>query len=93
MRLDQPLGTISDGAGGALVVEYGAGRLTQIRADGTRSVLAASLMNPYALTPAGHGSVYVVEDGELDRPSGGIARVEPDGTVTRLRLVPSWPAS
>jgi hypothetical protein len=91
--LEQPLGAIDDGAGGVLVVEFGPGRLLDVRSDGTREVVTASLRKPYALTRAGDGAVYVVEDGDLERPSGGIARVTPDGTVTRLRLVPGWPAS
>jgi sugar lactone lactonase YvrE len=91
--LDQPLGAIDDGAGGALVVEFGAGRLVQVRANGTRSAVTASLRKPYALSRAADGAVYVVEGGDDRRASGGLARVAADGTLTRLRLVPSWPAT
>lgn len=41
------------------------------------------------LSGSADGSVYVVESGDLGRPSGGIARVAADGAVARLRLVPA----
>jgi hypothetical protein len=91
--LEQGLGAIDDDAGGALVVEFGAGRLVHLRPDGTMSIATEELRKPYALARAADGPIYVVEDGELDRPSGGLARVAADGSVTRLRLVPGWPAT
>jgi hypothetical protein len=57
------------------------------------SIVTEELRKPYALARAADGSIYVVEDGELDRPSGGLARVAADSSVTRLRLVPGWPAT
>jgi hypothetical protein len=90
--LEQPLGAIDDGAGGALVVEFASGRLLRVRPDGSRSVAARSLRKPYALTRTPGGTIYVVESGELDHPSGGLAGVA-DGVVDRLRLVPTWRAS
>jgi sugar lactone lactonase YvrE len=80
------LGAIDAADGSILVVEFDSGRLLRI-ADGQTTVVTAALRKPYALTRASDGSVYVVEDGELSRPTGGIARVAADGTVTRLRLV------
>jgi len=80
------LGAIDSGDGGVLVVEFESGRLLRI-AGGRTTVVTGALRKPYALTRATDGSVYIVEDGELSRPTGGIARIAADGTVTRLRLV------
>jgi hypothetical protein len=41
------------------------------------------------LTQSADGSFYVVESGDLGRPSGRIVRVAGDGSITRLRLVPA----
>jgi hypothetical protein len=84
--LQSPLGAIDAGDASVLVVEFDSGRLLRI-AGGQTTVVTGSLRKPYALTRARDGSVYVVEDGDLSRPTGGIARVAADGTVTRLRLV------
>jgi hypothetical protein len=82
--LKSPLGVIEAADGGLLVVEFDSGRL--VRFDGGR-VVTQSLREPYALTRS-DGTVYVVEGGDNIRPSGSIARVSDDGSVTRLRLVP-----
>jgi hypothetical protein len=84
--LQNALGAIRDPEGRILVVEFESGRLLRI-ADGRATVVTGSLRKPYALTRARDGSVYVAEDGDLSRPTGGIARIAADGTVTRLRLV------
>jgi sugar lactone lactonase YvrE len=83
-ELKSPLGAIEAADGDLLVVEFDSGRL--IRLGGGR-VVTQSLREPYALTRI-DGTVYVVEGGDNNRPSGGIARVSDDGSVTRLRLVP-----
>ena len=82
--LRSPLGAIEAADGSLLVVEHDAGRLLRV-GDG---IVADSLKRPYALTQAPDGSLYVVESGDVGRPSGAIARVAGDGSVTRLRLVP-----
>jgi sugar lactone lactonase YvrE len=84
--LQNALGALDSGDGSILTVEFDSGRLLRI-AGGQTSVVTGALRKPYALTRARDGSVYVVEDGELSRPTGGIAHVGADGTVTRLRLV------
>ena len=61
------------------------GRLLRI---GDGRVLARGLQRPYALTETADGSIYVVESGDVSRPSGAIARVAGDGTVVRLRAHP-----
>jgi hypothetical protein len=91
--LDQPLGAIDAGAGDALVVEFGAGRLVRVGRERTRTTVTDALRKPYALTRGSDGAAYIVEGGEDARPSGGLARVAEDGTVIRLRLVPAWPAT
>jgi sugar lactone lactonase YvrE len=84
--LRSPLGAIEAADESLLVVEFDSGRLLRV-GDG---VLADSLRKPYALTQAPDGSLYVVESGDDGRPSGAIARVAGDGSVTRLRLVPGF---
>jgi sugar lactone lactonase YvrE len=84
--LKSPLGAIEAADGHLLVVEYDSGRLLRI---GDGRVVAQSLRKPYALTQSADGSIYVVESGDDGRPSGGIARVADDGSVVRLRLVPT----
>jgi sugar lactone lactonase YvrE len=84
--LENALGAIRGPQGSILVVEFASGRLLRI-ADVRTTVVTDSLRKPYALTRARDGSVYVVEDGDLWRPTGGIARVAADGTITRLRLI------
>jgi hypothetical protein len=81
-----PFGIAAEGDGGLLVAEYSAGRLTRIAPTGARQTVATGLRRPYAIARTPDGSVYVVEPGELGRPSGRIARVTPDAGVTRLRL-------
>ena len=83
--LTNALGAIETAVGDLLVVEHDSGRLLRI---GDGAVIAQSLRKPYALTQSPDGSVYVVESGDVGRPSGGIARVAGDGSVTRLRLIP-----
>jgi glucose/arabinose dehydrogenase len=85
-NLRNPLGAIETSDGVLLVLEYDTGRLLRI---GNGRVLARGLRKPYALTQSASGSIYVVESGDLDRPSGAIARVAGHGTQTRLRLVPA----
>ena len=81
-----PLGAIEAADGDLLVVEFDSGRLLRL---GDGRVLTQALRKPYALTQSADGGVYVVEGGDLGRPSGGIARVADDGSVVRLRLVPT----
>jgi glucose/arabinose dehydrogenase len=83
--LENPLGAIEAADGNTLVVEYDAGRLVRI---GGGSPLTQSLRKPYALTQSPNGALFVVESGDLGRPSGQIARVTGDGSVDRLALVP-----
>jgi hypothetical protein len=84
--LKNPLGAVEAADGDLLVVEFDSGRLLRV-SDGR--VLTQALRKPYALTQSADGAVYVVESGELGRPSGGIARVAADGSIVRLRLVPT----
>ena len=84
--LKNPLGAIEAADGDLLLVEFDSGRLLRM---GDSAVLTQALRKPYALTQSADGSVYVVEGGDLRRPSGGIGRVADDGSVVRLRLVPS----
>jgi hypothetical protein len=81
-----PSARSSSPRGSILVVEFDAGLLLRI-ANRQTMVVTAALRRPYALARTRDGSVYVVEDGDLSNPTGGIARVAADGTVTRLRLV------
>jgi hypothetical protein len=83
--LKNPLGAIEAADRAVLVVEFDSGRLLRM---GDGRVVTQSLRKPYALTQGAGGSVYVVEGGDLGRPSGGIARVAGDGAVVRLQLVP-----
>ena len=82
--LKSPLGVIEAADRDLLVVEFDSGRLIRF---GVGRVVTQSLREPYALTRS-DGTVYVVEGGDNNRPSGGIARVSDDGSLTRLRLVP-----
>jgi hypothetical protein len=84
--LRNALGVIETTDGTLLAVEHDTGRL--LRLDDGR-VVARGLRKPYALTQSPDGTIYVVESGDLGRPSGAIARIATDGTVTRLRLVPT----
>ncbi len=47
--------------GDLIVAEYAKGRLTRIRPDGRRSVLADGLSGPVGVAPAGEDGVYVCE--------------------------------
>jgi sugar lactone lactonase YvrE len=84
--LHNPTGAIAAPDGSILVVEFDSGRVLRVANERT-TVVTSGLRKPYSLARARDGSVYVVEDGDLARPTGGIARVAADGTVTRLRLV------
>jgi hypothetical protein len=83
-----PLGLVVEPSGATLVVEFDAGNVARIGADGERSVVVSGLAKPYALDRAADGTFFVVEAGELHRPTGRLRRVAPDGSVTTLRLVP-----
>jgi hypothetical protein len=84
--LQSPMGAIEAANGDLLVVEFDTGRLLRV---GDGRVLARSLRKPYALAQSASGSIYVVESGDVGRPSGGIARVSEDGSIVRLRLLPA----
>lgn len=55
-----------------------------MRRDGTRSAVAKGFVKPYALARARNGTVYVVQAGDLDRPSGSIRRVMPNGVIRAI---------
>jgi sugar lactone lactonase YvrE len=57
--------------GDLIVAEYAKGRLTRIRPDGTRSVLADGLAGPVGVAPDGEGGLYVSE-----ATGGDIVRVD-----------------
>ena len=86
--LRSPLGAIQTAHGGLLVVEYDTGRLLRVTAGAT-SVVVDGLSKPYALTEAPDGTLYIVESGDDNRPSGSIALVDANGAIARLRLVPA----
>jgi NHL repeat len=83
--LRSPLGMALEADGDPLVVEYGAGRLTRVRLQGSTETVASGLRKPYALAVVADG-VYVVEAGELRTPSGTLKHVLPDGTVRAVAL-------
>jgi hypothetical protein len=68
-----------------LTAEYAAGTVLRVSRAGVMQPLAAGLARPYALAVAGD-AVYVVEAGDLGRPTGAIKRVLRDGSVQALRL-------
>jgi glucose/arabinose dehydrogenase len=84
--LRNALGVIETTDGALLAVEHDTGTLLRV---GDSRVVASGLHKPYSLTQSPDGAIYVVESGGLGRPSGAIARITSDGTVTRLRLVPA----
>ena len=86
--LRAPLGLVVEPGGSALVVEHDAGTVARIGAAGERSVVVSGLAQPYALDRAPDGTLFVVEAGDLHRPTGRLRRVAPDGSVETLRLVP-----
>jgi streptogramin lyase len=81
-----PLGLALEPSGSMLVVDFDQGTLVRVSPAGARSTLARGLRRPYALARSGDGTVFVVEAGELSHPSGALARVTADGSVTRLML-------
>jgi serine/threonine protein kinase, bacterial len=81
-----PLGLALEQSGSMLVVDFDAGALIRVMPDGARSVVARGLRKPYALTRANDGTVYVVESGDLSRPSGALKRVSPEGAVAPIVL-------
>jgi sugar lactone lactonase YvrE len=85
--LRAPLGLALDPAGGVLVAEYDAGRLVRVDDTGAARAVANGLRKPYAVSVGADGTTYVVEAGELDRPSGALRRVGRDGSVSTIRLV------
>lgn len=85
--LRNALGIALEPAGTLLAVEFDTGRLLRIADGGAATVVATGLAKPYSLAPADDG-VWVVESGDLHRPSGRIAHVGTRGTLRRLRLVP-----
>ena len=87
-RLRAPLGLVLEPSGAALVVEFDAGTVLRVDATGSRNVVASGLVKPYAVDRAAGGTLYVVESGDDRRASGRLRRVEADGSVSTLRLVP-----
>jgi sugar lactone lactonase YvrE len=79
--LRAPLGLAVEPSGSVLVVEYDTGRLLRVRRNGTKSTVARGFVKPYALARGRNGTVYVVQAGDLDRPSGTIRRVTAGGRV------------
>ncbi len=79
--LRAPLGLVVEPSGSILVLEYETGRLTRVRRNGAKSTVAKGFVKPYALARARNGTIYVVQAGDLDRPSGTIRRVTRDGKV------------
>jgi len=84
--LKTPLGLAAEPSGALLVVDFDGGRVVRVSPSGVLATVAEGLVKPYALTRARDGTVYVTEAGEVARASGGLRRVEPDGTVTTIRL-------
>jgi streptogramin lyase len=86
--LRAPVGLTLEPSGVAVVAEFDAGTVLRISPSGERSVVASGLVKPYAVDRGPDGTLFVVEAGELHRPTGRLRRVAPDGSVTTLRLVP-----
>ena len=84
-----PLGITLDTRYRILVVDYAAGTLLRVDDSGSITTLASGLEKPYAVAVTGDGTAYVVEAGELDRPSGKLVRVGPDGSVVPIPLLPA----
>jgi hypothetical protein len=82
--LRAPLALAADGDD-LLTAEYAAGTILRLSRAGPIQPLAAGLTRPYALAVAGD-AIYVVEAGDLRRPTGAIKRVLRDGGVQPLRL-------
>jgi hypothetical protein len=83
-NLRAPLALAADG-GDLLTAEYAAGTVLRVSRGGALQRLAAGLDRPYALAVAAD-VVYIVEAGELSRPTGTIKRVSRDGSVQPVRL-------
>jgi hypothetical protein len=84
--LSTALGLAREPSGALLVAEYGSGRILRVLPDGSRTTVASGFTRPYSLARAEDRAIYVVEAGELRRPSGTLKRIDPDGAVTRIRL-------
>jgi NHL repeat len=88
-NLRDPMGLVLEPGGTVVAIEFRSGRLLRIAAGMPPAPVARELRAPYALARARTGRFYVVETGDVARATGRLARVDPDGTVTRLRLHPA----
>jgi sugar lactone lactonase YvrE len=88
MGLRNPLGLALAPDGSLIVAEYSAGTVLRIDASGQSVQVAAGFDRPYAIAIAGDATIYVVESGELSRPSGQLRRIRPGGAVETIRLRP-----
>jgi DNA-binding beta-propeller fold protein YncE len=83
-NLRAPLGLAAD-RDELLTADYATGTVLRVSRAGAIQPIASRLSRPYALAVAGD-AVYVVEAGDLGRPTGSIKRVLRDGTVESVRL-------
>jgi sugar lactone lactonase YvrE len=86
--LSSPMGMTLEPSGAILVLEFDTHRLLRIETSGTITRIATGLPSPYALARAQDGATFVVETGSVARPTGTLDRVELDGSVHRVRLLP-----
>jgi streptogramin lyase len=82
------LGIEPEPDGSLLGTEHDTGRVLRIPRSGPAEIVATGLHKPYALDRAADGTLWVVESGEVGRPSGRIARIDARGAVSRLTLLP-----
>lgn len=89
--LPTPVGLVMEPGGSALVLEFESGRLVRVSPSGATTTVVSGLPTPYGVARADDGTVYVTKVGEVRRATGALLRVDPDGTVTTIRLRPSAP--
>jgi sugar lactone lactonase YvrE len=87
--LQTPVGLVMEPGGSALVLAFEDGRLVRVSPSGAITTVASGLPTPYGLARAGDGTVYVTKVGEARRATGALLRVDPNGTVTTIRLTPA----
>lgn len=83
--------------GAVIIAETGAGRITQVNSDGSKTVIAEGLVSPQALALDAEDNLYVVTGTGGDKPFYGhvptqgdtILRITPDGIITTIAQ-PGW---
>lgn len=91
-RVDMPSGLARRKNGAIIIAETGAGRITQVNPDGSKTVIAKNLAFPQALALDTNDNLYIVTGtggrelfpGHMPMAGDTILRIAPDGAITTV---------